>query len=122
MNNSIYFKLLLLDKNHNKHYIKRYVKLVSFYKERNFNKAEGVLQQHHIIPDSVDEENSNENIIYITSREHFILHWILSKAFPNSIMVIIFKSMCFGLKHYDDNKSSSKVYENLMIEFGEMTK
>jgi hypothetical protein len=115
MNEHIYFLLILFNKNYNKHFLKRYVKLALFFKERNFKKAKG-LHYHHIIPDSFDGAKSNENMVYITPREHFILHWMLYKAFPKSGMATAFFAMCNGWDHYASNKVTSKVYENLMIE------
>ncbi len=115
MNKHIYFLLILFNKNYNKHFLKRYVKLALFFKERNFKKAKG-LHFHHLIPDSFDGAKSNENMVYITPREHFILHWMLYKAFPKSSMVTAFFAMCSGFGKMDF-RINSKVYENLALEF-----
>jgi hypothetical protein len=115
MNTSIYLQLILLNKNYTEHFLKRYIKLASFYKQRNWSYSFG-LHDHHIIPGSFSGPDSKENMVYITPREHFVLHWMLHKAFPKSSMVTTFKSMCNGWGHMDF-RISSKVYENAMLEF-----
>jgi hypothetical protein len=113
MNNSIYLQLISLNKKHTKHYLKRYVKLVSFYKERNWSYKSGLHHEHHIVPESFGGLDTVENLVVITIREHFILHWMLYKAFPRSQMTTAFHMMC----HCSGQKISSKVYEKLMLEF-----
>ena len=36
-------------------------------------------EKHHIIPRSIGGNNSKENIVTLTAREHFICHWLLPK-------------------------------------------
>jgi len=36
-------------------------------------------EKHHIIPRSIGGNNSKENIVNLTAREHFICHWLLVK-------------------------------------------
>lgn len=119
MNNHIYLQFISLNKKHTEHYLRRYVKLASFYKERNLKKKKFLHHEHHIIPKAFGGPDTNENLIYITPREHFILHHLLYKAFPKSSMTTAFFGMCNGFRHYCDNKITSKVYEKLQIEKAE---
>lgn len=36
-------------------------------------------EKHHIIPKSLGGNNSKPNLVILTSREHFIVHWLLTK-------------------------------------------
>lgn len=36
-------------------------------------------EKHHIIPKSLGGNNSKDNIVSLTAREHFICHWLLTK-------------------------------------------
>jgi len=36
-------------------------------------------ERHHIIPKSLGGDNSKENLVKLTAREHFICHWLLTK-------------------------------------------
>lgn len=42
----------------------------------------GYTEGHHIIPKCI---TPNKNIVYLTMREHFLVHWLLSKMFTGSI-------------------------------------
>lgn len=55
----------------------------------------GYLELHHKIPRCVfgeglfddresKEVDSEENLVYLTAREHFIAHWLLHRAFPKN--------------------------------------
>jgi hypothetical protein len=37
---------------------------------------------HHILPKSLGGADDTSNLIYITAREHFICHWLLTKIYP----------------------------------------
>jgi hypothetical protein len=39
----------------------------------------GYTENHHIIPKSLGGNNSKENLVQLTAREHFICHWLLAK-------------------------------------------
>jgi hypothetical protein len=66
-------------------YTKIYYSLISNAKSRNFKtRKEAVItlnyvERHHIIPISLGGDNSNLNLVYLTAREHFVAHWLLSK-------------------------------------------
>ena len=37
------------------------------------------VEKHHIIPCSLDGDNSKENLVKLTAREHFVCHLLLTK-------------------------------------------
>ena len=43
---------------------------------------------HHIIPKCLGGENTKENLVLLTAREHYIAHLLLSKIFPNHLGII----------------------------------
>ena len=40
---------------------------------------EGYYERHHIIPKSMGGENKKKNLVYLTAREHFLVHWLLTR-------------------------------------------
>lgn len=44
----------------------------------NTNK-EGYTERHHIIPKSLGGDDSNANLVRLSAREHFVVHWLLTK-------------------------------------------
>ena len=50
-------------------------------------------ERHHIIPRSMKGDNSPENLVYLTAREHFLAHWLLWKIFNNRSMLYAFICM-----------------------------
>ena len=70
-------------------YSKWYFNIIYKALKRNLNKKEakllfGYTEGHHIYPNSfksLEYENKKENIVYLTSREHFIVHALLVKMF-----------------------------------------
>lgn len=42
-------------------------------------KPEGYSERHHIIPKSLGGSNDQSNLVYLTAREHFLVHWLLTK-------------------------------------------
>lgn len=62
-------------------YQKHYNLLISSAKGRtNF----GYTEKHHIIPRCLGGDNSKENLVLLTAREHFIAHALLAKIYENS--------------------------------------
>jgi 5-methylcytosine-specific restriction endonuclease McrA len=45
--------------------------------------SDGYRENHHIIPKSLGGDNSIENLVKLTAREHFICHWLLTKMVEN---------------------------------------
>jgi len=78
-------------------------------------------EKHHIIPKSLGGDNNKDNLIILTSREHFICHYLLSKIYPkNSVewykmnhafMMMKCDNICRG-RYYN-----SKLYQSLRSNF-----
>lgn len=57
-------------------YSKCYFSIIERAKSRQL---ECYVEKHHIIPKSLGGNNTKENIVCLTAREHFICHWLLTK-------------------------------------------
>lgn len=69
-------------------------------------------EKHHIYPASIcpDKSTQKDNIVSVTAREHFILHWLLTKAVKDQehkLKMLYAFSMFTTRKH----KLTSKQYE-----------
>jgi hypothetical protein len=112
--NNIY--TILESKSINTHYLNRYYKFILNFKDQS--KIKGETEHHHILPKakSLFPEYSSLkdhpwNGIHLTKRQHWIAHWMLSKAFGDS-QTIAFYRMCKKSK----DRITSKVYETMRIE------
>lgn len=92
-----------------KHYVDRYFKFIS---TRN-NNTEDYTEKHHILPKAKDFypefkclKTHTWNVVELSAREHFIAHWMLSRAFPGTSQSRAFYYMCNKIGH-----RKSKAYE-----------
>ena len=94
-----------------------YFKIVEKSKNENRCKNTGKYESHHIIPKSLGGDNSKENLVFLTPREHFILHCLLVK------MTIGLEKRKMSLALYRMKQSNSnycrigngKLYEKLKL-------
>ena len=59
--------------------------------------SDGSLERHHIIPRSLGGSNNKDNLIYLTTKEHFLAHLLLTKIHigkNKAKMVYAFSKMC----------------------------
>lgn len=121
---------ILSTKNHNIHYLNRYIRFISnFYDQPPIK---GGTEEHHICPKSKDlfpEYKSFKlhpwNKIILTKRQHFIAHLLLYRAFYKSKGAIYsFWRMCNNVSpssHRKTNyKVSSKLYEDAKKNFSKI--
>jgi hypothetical protein len=81
------------------------------------------LERHHIILKSLGGSNKKENLVNLTGREHFLVHWLLTRANPENYKInCAFWIMCSCLKNKKFNRThivSSRAFqesrENLVI-------
>jgi hypothetical protein len=84
-----------------KFHLKRYLKFVAAYKEKQFNE-DIYCENHHILPKKVYSEFKTEkwNIVRLPYRAHYLAHYMLAKAIGGK-MWFAFNSM--------NNKNKSKL-------------
>ena len=78
-------------------------------------------EKHHVVPKSLGGNNSSENLVALTAREHFVCHWLLTKMVENTKhkyqMWNAFSCMLYrenaGQERY---KVTSKIFENIKKE------
>lgn len=80
---------------------------------------DGYKERHHIVPRSLGGDDSKENMVDLTAREHFICHWLLVKmhsgiARGKMINAIV---MMKAAADHQDRYFNSRVYEKLREEY-----
>lgn len=66
---------------------------------RGREKIKGSHERHHIKPVALGGDNSKDNLVYLTYKEHFIAHWLLVLINENKDrrkMLYAFRSMTFS--------------------------
>lgn len=113
---------ILESKQHNKHYLNRYVKFISNYFHQQ--KQKGITERHHICPKANDLfpeyscfKQNPWNSIHLTKRQHFIAHYLLSKCYTEiQSQQYAFLAMCNKQSKKDhtirDYRVISRTYEN----------
>lgn len=74
-------------------------------------------ESHHIIPKSLGGTNKKTNLVLLSGREHFIVHWLLTKMVSGEFQ----QKMAYACKRMMHSKNasqhrykiSSRIYENL---------
>jgi hypothetical protein len=104
-------------------YKKIYDQIIERAKNRSL---EGYKEQHHILPKSLGGDNSSDNLVYLTAKEHFLCHRLLCEIYPNNPKLLYaLWLMAIGKKRWKQNdpyNMSSKGYERLKLLFIENRK
>lgn len=83
-------------------------------------------EQHHIIPRSIGGNNSKDNLVTLTAREHFVCHLLLTKMTfgENKIKMSLAAYMLVSATSKNQNryKVTNRVYNQLKINFSEAKK
>lgn len=75
-------------------YSKIYDQLVDNAKSKSRNKEQDYYEEHHIIPRCIGGDDSLDNLVLLTAREHYIAHWLLTKIHRNYKLASAFNRMC----------------------------
>lgn len=90
-------------------YKKIHDSIIDRAKNRNL---EGYVERHHIIPKCMNGNNEQNNLVDLTAREHFLIHWLLHEIYPNNTdLRYSFWSMCRSSDNQKRYRPSSRVYE-----------
>lgn len=77
-------------------------------------------EKHHIIPKSLGGNNSKENIVALTAREHFICHLLLTKMTTgearSKMSLAVFYLTGKGKSNRKNSIKKSQLYENIRKE------
>lgn len=102
-------------------YLKIYNSIIENAKTRNSDKITYV-EVHHIIPRSLGGSNLKKNLVKLTAREHYIVHWLLTKFClkkDKHKMIFAFEMMNTTNKTNKKRYVNSKTYERWRILFSE---
>jgi len=61
-------------------YKKTYDKIISNALSKNRDKKDGYFEKHHILPKSLGGDNTRDNLVLLTAREHYICHKLLTRC------------------------------------------
>lgn len=97
-------------------YKKIYDQLVEKAKPRGLDKSvvDYYTEIHHIIPRSLGGDNSEENLVMLSGREHYIAHMLLWKAYPKEAAL---KYAAMMMSNRAVCKVNSHVYAYLKEDF-----
>lgn len=85
----------------------------------------GYSEKHHIIPRSLGGDNSKNNLVRLTAREHFICHYLLVMIYEKEtfewykMMNAFLMMKCSTIKQ--ERYFNSRIYEFLKINFSKLT-
>lgn len=79
-------------------------------KTSNRSKTTGTYELHHIIPTCIGGEDTEENTVLLTPREHFIIHYLLWKLNPETRKL---RDPIFMFKH--KGAKNNRLYEAARI-------
>lgn len=89
----------------NSKYTKWYYQIIDDRKE-NPHPNELYTEKHHIIPKSLGGSNKKENLIRLSAREHFLVHWLLTKMCANPVDV---GKMQYAMRSFSWNKDGNRI-------------
>ena len=98
-----------------------YCKIISYAKSQNRTRKNGDYYEcHHILPKSLFPlwKNRKSNKVFLTAREHFFVHQLLTKIYPGSEMT--FAIHAFVSRPNADYKITSKEYERIKKSFSKL--
>ena len=97
---------------HNK-YSKYYFSIVTNAKSRD-TPPNLYTERHHIIPKSLGGSNSQENLVRLTAKEHYLCHILLTKMVVgldrNKMAHAAWRMICTANRHQDRHKANSRTY------------
>lgn len=98
-------------------YTKCYFSIISHAKNRVLLK-DVYQEKHHIIPKSIGGNNTSENLVKLTAREHFICHMLLRKMTSGNdkrLMIFAANAICY-VRRNTHLKVSSRTFDLLRKE------
>jgi hypothetical protein len=90
-------------------YKKLYTKIIDNAIRLDRVKAPG-LERHHIIPKSLGGPNTKDNLVYLTTREHYIAHVLLTKLKNPQARSKMFYALC----RMKENAPTARAYDRFI--------
>jgi len=70
----------------------------------------GYTERHHVLPRSMGGGDESENIVVLTAREHYIVHWLLFKIHRTRAMALAWNRITHGRSAVDRYTSHTFAY------------
>ncbi len=70
----------------------------------------GYFEKHHVLPKSMGGRNCSSNLVVLTAREHYLVHWLLFKIYRSS-------SAAFGWHRMTHGRDSMRRYTSRTFEY-----
>lgn len=99
-----------------------YQKLISKYGRKDRPAESHLYERHHIVPKSMGGDNSPQNLVYLTGRQHFLAHWLLFKIHNNDQMAMAFFIMQSNKSNYVVTACEKRFSEKALRIRGMMSK
>jgi hypothetical protein len=103
-------------------YTKIYLNIIE--KRKQFPITDQYTEEHHIIPRSLNGDDSENNLIVLTAREHFICHYLLTKMVDKKTrnwykMIKAFQYMKSYSVNNNQRYMNNRLYESCRKHFSE---
>ena len=99
-------------------YKKNYYDYIAYVKTLNRYKGDGnYYEKHHIVPRSLGGKDTENNLVLLTAREHYLAHYLLWKFLPCKSTVYAFMLMNSNCERKSVHILSSKMYEEIRKQF-----
>lgn len=83
----------------------------------------GYSEKHHIIPKCLGGDNSKENLVKLTAKEHYLIHKLLVRIYPDEYkLAYALFMMCVKSKFTNERSISSRQYEEARLLMSEAVK
>lgn len=104
-------------------YTRFYYAIVNKARSEHRKKDSKLYEEHHILPVSMGGSNEKENLVFLTFREHFLVHWLLTKMVTGSALYSMNHAMHMmttkSKTHHARTKLSSHQYARIRKAFAE---
>lgn len=87
--------------------------LIGLAKSRR--KPDCYCERHHVIPRSMGGEDTVDNLVWLTAREHYVVHWLLYKIHKNN-------AMAFAWYRMTSSRSSGERYTSWSFKYAKEAK
>lgn len=80
----------------------------------------GYTEKHHIVPKSLGGTDDESNLIQVSARQHFLLHWLLIKMHTgDNRKKMVHAFMCMKADRNNRGRVTSRVFEYYRQEYAE---
>lgn len=101
----------------NNKYTRYYFSIIHNAKlEKRIKSYDGTLESHHILPKSLGGNNSKNNLVLLTCKEHYICHLLLTKMVSNDSY---YKMLCAYKRMSNSTKINGKLNSGLYAKIKE---